>query len=608
MAAAFRGVFCPVFGGLTLAREVTLGSRPDPAATGIHSSPSPGAEKESPEVFWGIRRLRANGGLLCCLGHPDSSQSPPGGWGQPPVVPLEETNNFSFGVTLGYKVKWFPEHNEALQRIETTTENEIAFNVSEKAYVILVKAYNSAGLSPEARLRIPAIAEKTQKIIDYIQILKKNETMTLKWNTTGSRAHRFVVDWCIDSENEPCNISWEYVENVTEWTAQQGIFEPYRCYNISIYPFVKERVESPSHIQVYFKERAPAHGPNLKTERLRKTEVTLNWEAIPKEERNGFIMNYTIIYKPINGINGRQSDVTVDSDTYEYTLRSLMPNTQYTAYIIARNQAGNASGNPINFSTLKYDKGDVGVLIVPVGICIFLILLLLLATCARRNQRLRRFCWPDVPNPAESTMADWPSDWPQIHLEIFEVESDGLVELACIYTSDPVYINEKATLLEDSDEKTRNKAPLKNMHFPSNAWIYKDQQTKTSSGSSPIQYAATHHSCQLTDLFGIIETPTQSSQEDRRPLLCDLCTDGHEKLEILELHEFSEEIAFKPYLKNSVKTRENQAYGNNSGTCNGTVSQLVDEQKDLGQVYVTIDALQHNVKSYFFLLISDTSV
>ncbi|KAM4707170.1 interleukin-31 receptor subunit alpha [Discoglossus pictus] len=234
----------------------------------------------------------------------------------------KETNNFSFGVTLGYKVKWFPEHNEALQRIETTTENEITFNVSGKAYVILVKAYNSAGLSPEARLRIPAITEKTQKIIDYTQILKKNETMTLKWNTTGSRAHRFVVDWCIDSENEPCNISWEYVENVTEWTAQQ----------------------------------APAHGPNLKTERLRKTEVTLNWEAIPKEERNGFIMNYTIIYKPINGINGRQSDVTVDSDTYEYTLRSLMPNTQYTAYIIARNQAGNARGNPINFSTLKYGK------------------------------------------------------------------------------------------------------------------------------------------------------------------------------------------------------------------------------------------------------------
>ncbi|MEE6458245.1 hypothetical protein FKM82_000239 [Ascaphus truei] len=480
---------------------------------------------------------------------------------------------------LGYKVTWFPEDCASLKRTKTTTQNEITLNVSGKAYVISVVSYNSAGTSPEATLRIPAIAEKPQNLIANIQILKREENMTVKWNTKGSIIHRFVVEWCIDSDADSCNISWQYVENSTEWTPEQGMFEPYRCYNISIYPLVEEKVESPSSIQVYFKEGSPLHGPNAKTKNLGKTKVTLKWEAIPKDERNGVITNYTVVYKPLNG---KESAITVDSNTYEYTLNSLMPNTLYTAYVVASNQEGMANGNHIHFSTPKYNKEDIAEFIVSVGMCILLVTCLGI-TCAHKNHKLKRFFWPDVPTPAESSMADWPSDWPQMNPLLNSIQSEGIVNAGDIYILHALYLNEKAILLEVRDEDSLASLCPEKVKPPSNIWDCKEQCT-ASIGSAHTQYpaaaAAADHKTQAS--LSIIsceqlqaQTP-ESGQADNgpwKPLLCDLFTNDHEQLDNFDLCGFSEEIAVNPYLQNSTKTSETIVPGDNVDS-NNTASRL----------------------------------
>ncbi|CAH2296317.1 interleukin-31 receptor subunit alpha [Pelobates cultripes] len=260
------------------------------------------------------------------------------------------------GITLGYRIKWFPTDWTFLQRTETTILNEMTIHLSGEAYMVSVVSYNSAGASPEAVLRIPAVAEQTRSLVNYIQIVKWGENLTVKWNVTEDRIDRFLVEWCIAYETKVCDIHWEYLENATGWTTQTGMFEPYKCYKISIYPLLGDRVEASSSLYFYFKEGAPQHGPIVIPQSPSKTEVTLKWANIPVDDRNGFIRNFTIVYQPLNGM---ESAVTVDCNIHEYTLRSLEPGTQYSAYVVASTQIGSTSGNLVHFSTLKYNKDDI---------------------------------------------------------------------------------------------------------------------------------------------------------------------------------------------------------------------------------------------------------
>lgn len=53
------------------------------------------------------------------------------------------------------------------------------------------------------------------------------------------------------------------------------------------------------YISVFFV--GPSVGPVAKTDNLGKNEAMIKWKKIPKDKRNGFIINYTIFYKPEGG-------------------------------------------------------------------------------------------------------------------------------------------------------------------------------------------------------------------------------------------------------------------------------------------------------------------
>lgn len=44
----------------------------------------------------------------------------------------------------------------------------------------------------------------------------------------------------------------------------------------------------------------PSSGPRPELENVGKDYATIKWKEIPKSERNGVIINYTIIYKTDN--------------------------------------------------------------------------------------------------------------------------------------------------------------------------------------------------------------------------------------------------------------------------------------------------------------------
>uniref|UniRef100_A0A8B9FVE7 Interleukin 31 receptor A n=1 Tax=Amazona collaria TaxID=241587 RepID=A0A8B9FVE7_9PSIT len=64
------------------------------------------------------------------------------------------------GRILGYKIQYFPENNAALKMTNISTDKKTILLLNKEAYIISVTAYNSAGNSPEAVLRIPSTDEK----------------------------------------------------------------------------------------------------------------------------------------------------------------------------------------------------------------------------------------------------------------------------------------------------------------------------------------------------------------------------------------------------------------------------------------------------------------
>ncbi|NXF96614.1 IL31R protein, partial [Eubucco bourcierii] len=261
-------------------------------------------------------------------------------------------NNFPpSGRILGYKIQYFPENDAALKITNFSLSKNISLLLNEEAYIISVAAYNSAGYSPDAILRIPSTNEKTSQIIETVKTFTTNEEVVVEWTTSEAEVTEYIVEWYEELETNPFGRSWQYVVNSTTWKTNKKNLKPFTCYNISVYPLYGNAVAAPCSIQTYVQTKEPSEGPVADTGIPGKNEVTIKWKAISKDKRNGFLSNYTIFYKPEDG---KELNETVNSDVLQYQLKSLKSDTQYTVYIVANNEAGGTSGEPKTFKTLKF--------------------------------------------------------------------------------------------------------------------------------------------------------------------------------------------------------------------------------------------------------------
>ncbi|NWV97157.1 IL31R protein, partial [Machaerirhynchus nigripectus] len=254
------------------------------------------------------------------------------------------------GRILGYKIQYFPEKKTALTSTNSSTEKKITLLLNEKAHVISVTAYNSAGESPAAILRIPSTDEKTFPMIETVTTSTTNEEVVVQWTAAEPEPTKYVVEWYGELEMDPFGRSWQYVSNSTKWKNNKKNFKPFICYNISVYPVYGSNVATPSYAQIYAQEKEPSEGPVADTVTLGKNEVTIKWNEIPKNRRNGFITNYTVFYKPEDG---KELNETVNSDVLQYRLKFLQADMQYTVKIMASNRAGGTTGESKTFKTLK---------------------------------------------------------------------------------------------------------------------------------------------------------------------------------------------------------------------------------------------------------------
>ncbi|XP_074934349.1 interleukin-31 receptor subunit alpha [Phalacrocorax aristotelis] len=504
------------------------------------------------------------------------------------------------GRILGYKIQYFPENNAALKMTNTTTDKKITLLLNEEAYIVSITAYNTAGNSPEAILRIPSTDEKSSQIIETVRTFTTNEEVVVEWIASEPEVTEYVVEWYEELETDPSRRSWQYVSSSTNWKTNKKNFKPFICYNISVYPLHGNKVAAPYSIQTYVQEKKPSEGPVADTGIPGKNEVTIKWKEISKDKRNGFISNYTIFYKPEDG---EELNETVNSDVLQYRLKSLLANTQYTVYIMASNEAGGTSGEPKTFKTLKFNKEDVIFIALPIGLGM-LFLLGLWITCILKKHALKKVCWPDIPNPAESIAVEWPLDASMKNSFLKGVTSEAKkIDFEDISVLEHCFPEEsqEGSLLMNCENHVSECTDMntKGIVNGGKKVLYNEENEVAKCFSPSIPYIITDQDIRSQMHSALIPTEEIQAIEMLEDDLYDsqqtsIKNEENVTEEVLKLEDFSEKALFNPYLKNSVKTREFLISENKpKHSKNETKSQSTVlppfQQNVAGQSYVTLD-------------------
>ncbi|MGH0154033.1 UNVERIFIED_CONTAM: hypothetical protein FKN15_059869 [Acipenser sinensis] len=228
--------------------------------------------------------------------------------------------------------------------------------LSDKGGVFMQKS--SYGFKVQTRLREVDRNLKYSQVnsaVHGLQQVKEVEAFSykdliwVKWKTPDVPVNTYIIDWCMDDET--CEIDWQYT-NTTN-VSLNGASEPYQRYNITVSAVFDGKPGTPVSVQTYLKEAAPGPVSDVQAFNVQQTTATIKWREIPKNERHGFITNYTIFYKDDKG---QESYVTVNSSVLEYLLDSLLPNTKYIVHVMASTKVGQTNSSETFFTTVRYSK------------------------------------------------------------------------------------------------------------------------------------------------------------------------------------------------------------------------------------------------------------
>ncbi|NXA86643.1 IL6RB protein, partial [Melanocharis versteri] len=276
-------------------------------------------------------------------------------------------------------------------------------------YEVTLIARNSVGASPPSVLLIPANNSKGP--VKNLRTLPKHDKLWVGWTAPNSYVLKYVIEWCLVSSSSDCIIEWQIAPGDVQGVDLKGI-KPFKCYLITVYPLYADGQGSGQSVKAYLKQDRPSKGPTVQTKKVGKAEAVLTWNHLTVEEQNGFIRNYTILYKTIDG---NETVVTVDPSKTEYTLSSLTSDTLYTVRMMASTDNGSRTGPDFTFTTQKFGKGEIEAIVVPVCLAFLLIVLLGVLFCFNKRDLIKKHIWPIVPDPSKSNIAHWSPQVPAKH-------------------------------------------------------------------------------------------------------------------------------------------------------------------------------------------------
>nr|XP_003408091.1 interleukin-6 receptor subunit beta isoform X2 [Loxodonta africana] len=291
-------------------------------------------------------------------------------------------------------------------------DTKLTVNLTNDRYIATLTARNLVGRSDASVLTIPACDFQAAHPVTNLKAFPKDNKLWVEWTASNESVNKYILEWCVLSDKSPCIPDWQQEDGTIHLTYLRGNLMESKCYLITVTPVYDDGPGSPESIRAYLKQAAPSKGPTVRTKKVGKNEAVLEWDQLPVDVQNGFIRNYTILYKTALG---NETAVNVNSSHTEYTLSSLTSDTLYMVRMAAYTDEGGMYGPDFTFTTPKFAQGEIEAIVVPVCLGFLLTTLLGVLFCFNKRDLIKKHIWPNVPDPSKSHIAQWSPHTPPRH-------------------------------------------------------------------------------------------------------------------------------------------------------------------------------------------------
>ncbi|XP_029427086.1 granulocyte colony-stimulating factor receptor isoform X2 [Rhinatrema bivittatum] len=308
----------------------------------------------------------------------------------------------SNGDILGYLVFLITgQGQDGVMMLCNTTKVLCDFPMPPRAAKVYIKAYNAAGESPATDVVL--FSKQGLPPTSIRAFPKDDHSLYVEWEASKISVVRYVIEWYRVSEQASCNISWKTEVGAGTSSLLQENIEPFQLFHISLYPVYEDAVGLPLHTEAYTKQKAPSSSPRLHLKSIGRSQAEIEWNPIPIEKRHGFITNYTIFWKDSKGW---VSYAILDASSRNFLIKNLEASNIYKVHLMSSTAGGRTNGTILTIHTTVLNT-EIYIVIVVLFLVFTLTICLVLTIYFKKHQKMKNHFWPNVPDPANSSLGEW---------------------------------------------------------------------------------------------------------------------------------------------------------------------------------------------------------
>ncbi|XP_034359449.1 granulocyte colony-stimulating factor receptor isoform X1 [Arvicanthis niloticus] len=314
-------------------------------------------------------------------------------------TPLQEDG----GQIQGYLLSWSSSDRQGQEvHLCNTTESSCIFHLPSEAKNVTLVAYNSAGTS----LPIPVVfLENEGPAVTRLHAMAQDlDSIWVDWEAPSLLPQGYLIEWGLNSHSYNYSQKAWRIEpdgNTTGILLEDNI-HPFQLYRITVAPLYPGIVGPPVNVYTYSGEKALPHAPELHLKHVGRTWAELEW--VPETPWLGMIplTNYTIFWADAGD---HSFSVTLNISFHGFVLYHLKPASLYHVYLMATSRAGSTNSTGLTLVTMALESSDINIFL---GILCFVLLFITCAAawfCCKHSRKT--FFWPNVPDPAHSSLSSW---------------------------------------------------------------------------------------------------------------------------------------------------------------------------------------------------------
>ncbi|OWF38700.1 protogenin B-like [Mizuhopecten yessoensis] len=155
-----------------------------------------------------------------------------------------------------------------------------------------------------------------------------------------SNSHRPVLAYSLHIVNQETKekLNTDVIQGVNKERVEN--LQPATTYEISVRAYNKFGASDFSEVTVITTfEKEPSVAPMISITKTTATSITLEWDELPKKQRNGVIVGYKVFYQK-DGETVIRTDEDNNGQSRSFVIKGLEPNTKYRIRVLARTRVG----------------------------------------------------------------------------------------------------------------------------------------------------------------------------------------------------------------------------------------------------------------------------